>query len=110
MRNTRCDYFDGRLLAGAPFDDFGALADLAGYLWFTQSHNISGYAILGGRGDIGNASHFYSLCHVETVYGDFGLCDEISVLETRYRIQIDNGAVDVLDDAHLVRSIRGRCN
>ena len=109
FRNTRCDYYNGGVLAGGPFDDFEALGDLAGYLWFTRNHNTGGYAIISGEGTIGNAAHFYELCHVTTVFGDFGLCDEITLYRTGFRIGILGGVVEISPPEQL-RQVRGFCN
>ena len=109
VRNTRCDWFDGAVLAGAPHESFEPLAFLAGYLWYTQFHNLHGAHVVGGNGAIGNAANFYALCHMQFVGGDFGLCDEITLRERRYRIGIFDGEVTELADEAL-RQVRGRCN
>ncbi len=109
FRNHRCDYYDGRILAGVPHEAFEPLAFLAGYLWYAQYHNLHGAHFVGGNGAIGNAANFYALCHMQFVGGDFGLCDEISLHERRYRIGIFDGEVSVLDDP-VLRRIQGRCN
>lgn len=109
FRNTRCDYYDGETLAGAPHEDAEALRFLAGYLWYTQFHNLHGAHVIGGSGAIGDAANFYALCHMQFVGGDFGLCDEITLHERTFRIGIFDGMVSMLgDDA--IRQVRGRCN
>ena len=49
---------------------------------------------MGGVGNVGGATNFFSLCHVTTVYGDFGLQDEITVWETEYGILQNGGGVN----------------
>ncbi len=58
---------------------------------------------------IGNAAHFFELCHVTTVYGDFGLCDEISFYRTGYRLDLVGGGVETAGPERL-RQVEGRCN
>jgi len=110
FRQDRCDWWDGQRLGGGPHLDFGGLGFLAGYRWYVHNHNIGGHAILRGFGQIGNASHFYDLCYVRTVFGDWGLADAITVLWTRYRIGIEDGDVEVLREAEVVRELEGRRN
>ena len=93
FRETRCDYFDGTTLAGTPFSGYAELQDLAGYLWYSQYNNIGGYKILGGFGNIGSATNWFDLCHVTTVYGDFGLADEITLWSTGYAVLQFQGTV-----------------
>ncbi len=109
LRNTRCDYYDGQTLAGAPHEDSESLRFLAGYLWYTEFHNLHGAHIGGGNGAIGDAANFYVLCHMQFVGGDFGLCDEITLRERSFRIGIFDGMVSQLGD-EAVRQIQGRCN
>jgi len=109
FRNTRCDYFDGRILAGAPHEHFEPLAFLVGYLWYIDFHNLHGAHLIGGTGAIGDAANFYALCHMQFVGGDFGLCDEITLQERRFRIGIFDGEVTVLGD-EVLRRVEGRCN
>ena len=92
-RDTRCEAFDGTTLGGsAPFD-FTRLQELVSYLWWTQNHNYGGANILGGVGNPGGATDFFQMCHVTTVYGDWGLQDEITVLESQYGISQFGGEV-----------------
>ncbi len=93
-RNTRCDWFDGTTLAGGPFAGWAELQELVGYLWWTENHNLGGAHIVGGVGNVGGATNFFSLCHVSTVFGDFGIQDEITVWETGYGILQQDGTVN----------------
>jgi len=108
FRQTRCDWFDGTTLAGAPFTDYAELQWLAGYEWYQDNHNISGHKILGGIGYIGSATHMVDVCHVTTVYGDWGLCDEITLRSTNWTISIVDGVVGNTSAEH--RTIQGNCN
>ena len=109
FRNTRCDWYGGGRLAGGPHDGPEALGDLAGYLWFTRHHNTGGFKILGGQGFVGDASHFYELCHVGTTFGDFGLRDEITLRKTSYRLGLPDGPVEILEEG-VIRRIQGNQN
>ena len=107
FRNTRCDYFDGATLAGSPILSPAPLKELADYLWFTQNHNFGGAHIIAGIEDVGSATQRYRLCHVSTVYGDFGLCDMVT-LHTRAYSVVPDGSVTVSPDTS-ERTIMGMC-
>lgn len=110
VRFTRCDYFDGTTLAGAPHDGPEPLGFLLGYLWFTENHNLGGAHILGGVGHLGDTRHRYELCHVRTVYGDFGLCDQISLVQDVATLMSVGGTVEMIEEATLLRTIEGTCH
>ena len=93
-RNTRCDYWDGSILAAPlPVPGWTEAQELAGYLWWTDNHNFGGAHIVGGWGTVGDATNFFELCHVTTVYGDWGLNDEISVWSQSFGIGQFDGSV-----------------
>lgn len=106
-RNTRCDYFDGTRLS-AVVNDPGPLKALADYLWFVQSHDLGGSHVLAGIERVGDATQRYDLCFVTTTYGDFGLCDRIT-LHTRSLSASFGGAVMIDPDVD-GRSLQGECH
>ena len=44
---------------------------------------------------IGSATNFFELCHITTVFGDWGLRDEITVWTTGYGVLQFGGTVTV---------------
>ena len=108
-RQTRCDWYDGTTLAGAVFVGWTELQWLAGYLWYSDNHNIGGHHILGGFGAVGGATNWFDLCHVTTVYGDWGLCDEVTLKSTGHAILQVQGDVTI-NPPVTHRTIQGNCN
>lgn len=104
-RNLRCDYFDGQRLANGSAE---ALAFLASLLWWQNYSNVTGSAILGYSWNIGDATDRVELCTIRTVYGDFGLCDEITLESTIHAIRV--GGDVTLGEPRILRTIQGRCN
>ena len=104
-RNLRCDYFDGTTLA-EPSDE--RMTFLAGLLWWSQNQNLSGAAIIGHSVAIGDAVDTVVLCTVSTSHGDFGLCDELRVERTDYRVWLDGRVA--IGEPQLVRTIQGQCH
>jgi hypothetical protein len=107
-RNLRCDYFDGTTLAGAPHEDGSELGFLAGLLWFIDNHNTGGYQIIAVIPEVGTEGAAVELCTTRTVFGDFGLCDEVELHATRYEITTE-GEVTLASE-QLVKTLEGQCN
>lgn len=107
-RTTRCEYFDGTTLAGAPHTAPDALASFVGYQWFTRYLSLDGAKIVNGVGACTGDRCTYDLCHVRTTYGDFGLCDEIEYFQTHYTITLD-GVVSE-DPERRLKRIDGMCH
>jgi hypothetical protein len=107
-RNTRCDWFDGTRLHVGFVGDPGPLKELADYLWFVENHDLGGAHVLAGIERVGDATQRYDLCFVTTVYGDFGLCDRIT-LHTRAHASGPDGQITVEPDVE-ERTIQGTCN
>jgi len=109
FREHRCDYWDGSILGGTIPLSWVELQWLAGYLWYSDNHNIGGHHILGGLGHVGNTTDWFDLCHVTTVYGDFGLCDQITLRSTGHSVFQFGGPVTISPSvAH--RTIQGNCS
>ena len=104
-RNLRCDYFDGQKM---PKQDPEALAFLASLLWWGDNANLDGSALIGYSVSIGNATDWVELCTINTVHGDFGLCDEITLQTTTDTILYD-GTVK-LGQPKTLRTIKGDCH
>jgi hypothetical protein len=110
-RNLRCDYFDGTTIrlppevsrVPMPQD----LAFLASLLWWRDNGNIGGNALLGYSIAIGNATDWVEMCTLRTTYGDFGLCDEITLESTTHTLRF-GGTVE-LGTPSVIRTIQGRC-
>jgi hypothetical protein len=107
-RNLRCDYYDGTTLAGAPHADGNELGFLAGLLWFMDYHNTGGYQIIAVIPEAGAEGSAVELCTTRTVFGDFGLCDEVELHATRYEITTEGEVT--LESEQLVKTLEGQCN
>jgi hypothetical protein len=108
-RVTRCDWFDGTRLAGGPFADASALGYLASYLWFVDNFNMGGSTVPAIIERDGKVEHGADLCSTTTVYGDFGLCDEITLWESAYTMDV-SGDVTMPSGAKSLRMITGVCH
>lgn len=103
--NLSCDYFDGTMLDG---DGAENLAYLVSLLWWMDNGNLGGSQILGYSATIGDATDLVHLCTIHTTFGDFGLCDEITLESTTHRIMV--GGQVMLGEPTVVRTIQGNCN
>jgi hypothetical protein len=103
--NLRCDYFDGTQLAVEGAEN---LAFLASLLWWMDHGNLAGSQILGYGVTVGGASDLVHMCTIRTVFGDFGLCDEITLESTTHGILV--GGQVGLGEPAVVRTLQGDCN
>jgi hypothetical protein len=108
-RNTRCDYFDGATLKGAPFESTDAIGKLAGYLWFVNDGRVTGSHILGHFTSFTSTRAVATLCHTKFVHGDWNQCDQIEVLETDYVLDRATGSVAIQQPIVAV-SASGECH
>ena len=103
--NLRCDYFDGSVLQNGSYDK---LAYLASVLWWMNNGNLGGSQILGFTGSIGDATDVVQMCTIRTTFGDFGLCDEITLEVSIHRIVA--GSAVTLGEPMPIRTLQGDCN
>ncbi len=104
-RQLNCDYFDGETFSSSDLDEFAFLASL---LWWQQNSNLGGSAILGYGAAIGNATDWLELCTIQTVGGDFGLCDEVTLFSTTHLLMYDRRVT--LGTPQVVRTVQGDCH
>lgn len=109
FRQTRCDYFDGERLGGAPHASAEPLGKLAVYMWYSQWSITGGYNVVSGAGRTEGGMHSFTMCKVETTYGDCGACDQIVLLESTYGMD-ENGVVKQPEGAQPIRVIQGQCD
>jgi hypothetical protein len=107
-RRLRCDYYDGTHLKRGPttsgVDD---LLFWSGLMWFVANENLDGAMLISGSTTIGNATDLAEICTTKTTYGDFGLCDSITLTSTVVKGSVDGtaGLVSIVD----LRTIKGKC-
>lgn len=110
-RNLRCDYYDGTLsVAGQASVNHQNLAFLASLLWYQNFSNLGGSAIIGYATSSGASEESIELCTVRTVFGDFGLCDEIALDSTVYRLDTAGDGTVTIEGPVNLRSIQGTCH
>jgi hypothetical protein len=102
-RTTRCDYFDGTTLAGAPHSSADELAFLASLLWFQE--RAGGAHIMGGVSSELESGYRFDLCHTSFYAGDWSQWDEVTLLRTSYFITLD-GTVTI-GSPESIRTING---
>lgn len=105
FREPRCDYFNGRVFHGKNLEDFVLLSSL---LWWNDNSNLSGAVLLGYSTSTGGATDWVELCSLTTSYGDFGLCDQISLYSTTNAVKYDGQVM--LGEPKLVRTLKGQCH
>jgi len=103
--DLRCNYFDGTTLDGNSIED---LAYLTSLLWWMDNGNLGGAQILGYTASIGSATDSMTMCTIRTTYGDFGVCDRITLQETAHSITV--AGVVTLGEPETVRTIQGSCD
>jgi hypothetical protein len=105
VRNLRCDYFDGQVLAPTTPEE---LAFLASIFWWVDNRDLAGAALLGYAIMSGDATAWVDMCTLSGSFGDFGLCDQIRLERTRHAISYEGKVI--LGEPELVRTIEGACH
>lgn len=108
-RKTRCDYFDGKTLAGAPFESTQPLDALAGYLWFTDVH--SHRALLAMLHPSPAPLLETSMCHARVNFellDSGGVCESVELLQSDFALDPATGEV-TMTPAATVRSFPATC-
>jgi hypothetical protein len=104
-RSLRCDYFDGTTLSENTGE---ALSFLASLLWWKDNGFMHGNVLLGHSVTVGNATEWVQTCSLRTVFGDFGLCDEITLETSPHLVRFDGEVM--LGEPEVVRTIQGDCH
>jgi len=82
--------------------------ELVEYLWFYDNYNIGGSKALCSQVvDLGKSLQ-YRLFHTMVSYGDWGLCDHISVFRTAFTISKQNGVLTRTTET--IKTLNGKCN
>jgi len=107
-RRIRCDYYDGMKLRREPTGGVDDLLFWSGLMWFAANHDLGGNNLISGSMTIGDATDTAEICTTKTTYGDFGLCDTITLTSTKVRGSVDGTVVvDTITDE---RTIKGKCH
>jgi hypothetical protein len=107
-RVTKCEFYDGTAL-GEPYRDWEGARLLASYLWFIENRANASAKVVAGAYGLSAAEYEFFLCHTMTVYGDWGLYDQITYYERRITIDLSEGVVTIDADQSL-RTIQGEYN
>jgi hypothetical protein len=107
FRQFKCSYYDGKRISTGDVDGSAALL-LAGMLWYSDSENQDGSVLVSGAVNIGDAANFIELCTTKTTYGDFGLCDQITLESTRFNEAVD-GTI-TMESPKDIRTLKGTCH
>ncbi len=82
--------------------------DAVEYLWFIDFYNLSGRNVIDSTGaDTGN-SITHTLRQTSVVYGDFGICDQVRVIRSDYRV--DKMSLEITLTNTLESERKGHCN
>ena len=86
-----------------------SVIELVEYLWFLEVYKITGFKVLFYRIEETSQSYNYVLFHIKTSYGDWGLCDKISVLRTVFSVDKQTGAL-VQNSGEVILTLDGECH
>lgn len=82
--------------------------ELIDYLWFIRSYNHTSAKILSSFVEINQQTTEVHHYEIYTVYGDFNLYDEITLLEKVYAVERNSGVIRVSETK--IRTINGKYN
>lgn len=82
--------------------------ELAEYLHFTDTYNISNYKILSSNTVEGGATVRQEIYQLNILFGDWGMCDDISLSKVIYTVDKQTGLIVISREN--IRGIRGECH
>jgi len=82
--------------------------NLIEYLWFVHNYNSASNKVLTSFTTNQNSFVQHVLYELKTVGGDFGTCDEITLVESIYTVQKESGEITLASQKN-IRTIDGRC-
>jgi hypothetical protein len=88
--------------------DTSSVKELIEYLWFIGYNDMGGAKALCSRVVDLDSSVQYILYYTMVSYGDWGLCDKISVIRSVYSVIKQTGIIT--ESKSVFRSITGKCN
>ena len=104
-RVTECEFYDGSVL-GAPYRNPDGVRLLASYLWFIENRSNASLKVVAGAYGPSAASIEFFLCFTLTVYGDWGLYDQITYTERL--VSVDTSGNVTIDPDQSLRTIQGQ--
>ncbi len=118
MRARQCDYYDGEIVAGAPFADLGFAGELAAFSWYVQNFVPGwGRAVVGTAAQQRDDHREFSLCTAEVPQIDASLCEDcesvgdvdldpsfIHIFEDVWRVEPTTGAATLTERRRVVRA------
>ena len=120
-RVHKCSYFRPRhdkhrkLERGEVLGIFGQrpitidnVKELIEYLWFIENYNFYGRKVLSSFTSDEGSSIKHTIYETKVVVGDWGLCDEISLVRTEYVVDRNSGEVTVFPET--IKILEGECH
>ena len=84
----------------------GKVKELIEYLWFTENYNTGGRKVLDSSISVDRLHFICMLNEIQIVYGDWGIRDEITVLESMYFINKTDGKITYSQE--VLKTIQGK--
>lgn len=84
-----------------------AVAELVEYLWFIGNYNTGGFKALSSFTDPTDEYIRHTIYAIRVSYGDWGLCDYISLVKEIYDVHTVTGDISYYEV--YIRSIQGKC-
>ena len=82
--------------------------ELIEYLWFIENYNWGGQKVLRSFTENQGNSVKHTLYKICIVYGDWGVCDVISLFKSEYIVDKNSGEITVSHE--IIKTVTGKCH
>lgn len=84
--------------------------ELIEFLWYSGfgNYNIGGSKVLSSFTEDHGGSIKHTIYETRTVYGDWGLCDQITLIKSEYNVDKNSGEITLSQED--VKTVKGRCH
>jgi len=82
--------------------------ELIEYLWFIENYNIDGQKVLSSFTEDQGDSVKHTIYETHVVYGDWGVCDQITLIKSEYIVDKNSGEITISQEN--VKTVKGKCH
>jgi len=104
--NSNSDSYIG-IFAQKPISVEG-VKELVEFLWYFREGNTKGSKVLSSFTEDDGSSIKHTIFETRTVGGDWGMCDQITLIESVYTVDKNSGEIKLTQED--IKTVKGKCH